>query len=350
MRQHGRFRKATLVLAAMASVIGSAPARAASPDLPARLSETGLYADIARKVVRPENLPYAPQYPLWTDDAEKRRWIYLPPGTVIDAGDPDRWVFPVGTKLWKEFSFGRRVETRFLERTDEGWAFASYVWNADESDAELAPERGLRSVAEVRPGVRHDIPSRWDCRSCHEGSPQIVLGFGTLQLSSDRDPLAPHAGTPPEGALDLAGLVARGLVVGLPDRFLKTAPRITATTPRERAVLGYLHGNCGHCHNGVGPLASLGLDLSYPLASSRRTAPAIRTAVNVPSHVRLSGTSDADRIAPGDPQKSVLVERLGTRNPYVQMPPLGTHLVDDEALELVTSWIREDLASTISSH
>ncbi len=345
MRQPGRFLKTALALAALTPAM----AQAAPPEAPALLSGTGLYSDIARKTIRPDVLPYAPQYPLWTDGAAKRRWIWLPPGTAIDATDPDNWVFPVGTKLWKEFSFGRRVETRFLERSGDGWIFASYVWNADESDAERASDRGVRNVAEVRPGVPYDIPSLWDCRSCHEGSPRRVLGFGALQLSSDRDPLAPNAGVLPEGAVDLEGFVARGLVTGLPDRFLKTPPRIAARTPRERAALGYLFGNCGHCHNNAGPLASLGLDLSYPLASHQETAPALRTAASVPSHVKLAASPDAPRIAPGDPQGSVLLERLGTRNPYVQMPPLGTRVVDEKALDLVASWIREDVADTASS-
>ena len=48
-------------------------------------------------------------------------------------------MFPVGTRLWKEFSLGRRLETRMLERTREGWRFATYVWTEDGTDAVLAP-------------------------------------------------------------------------------------------------------------------------------------------------------------------------------------------------------------------
>ena len=44
--------------------------------------------------IDPRNLAFAPQYPLWTDGAAKRRWISLPPGTAIDASDPENWVFP----------------------------------------------------------------------------------------------------------------------------------------------------------------------------------------------------------------------------------------------------------------
>ena len=55
--------------------------------------------------------------------------VRLPPGTAVDGSRPEGWVFPAGTRFWKEFSFGRRVETRFLEKQADGsWTYASYIW------------------------------------------------------------------------------------------------------------------------------------------------------------------------------------------------------------------------------
>ena len=86
--------------------------------LPETLAETGLYADWDAKVVAPDHLVFSPQYPLWTDGAIKHRWLHLPAGTWIDGTNPDAWVFPVGTKVWKEFRFnGAPAETRLIERT-----------------------------------------------------------------------------------------------------------------------------------------------------------------------------------------------------------------------------------------
>src|SRR5947209_7643500 len=99
----------TLALAALAPV-----AHAANRP-PVHLRETGLYAPGSSERIATDALPFSPQYPLWSDGAEKRRWIRLPRGTQIDARDPDHWVFPVGTRIWKEFSLGRRLETRMLE-------------------------------------------------------------------------------------------------------------------------------------------------------------------------------------------------------------------------------------------
>src|SRR5690606_29357474 len=130
--------------------------------------------------------PFEPRFPLWTDGAAKRRWIALPPGTTIDTSDPDRWVFPPGTRLWKEFTRDDvRVETRLLERRPDGsWRVVAYQWKDEQTDAEARPD-----VVQNASTADHDIPSRDDCRSCHSQSPTRVLGFGALQLAHDGEGL-----------------------------------------------------------------------------------------------------------------------------------------------------------------
>lgn len=337
---------------AVAAVILGAPlsgggSQATANWPPPTLQATGLYADWASKQVAPENLPFSPQYPLWTDGAKKSRWMYLPEGQFIDASNPDVWQFPVGTRLWKEFRFERRAETRFIEHTAEGWQFAAYAWNEDESEAPLAPELGVRQSVPIRDGIRHAIPSRSDCRVCHEAGPRRVLGVTALQLSPDRDPNALHGEPLPASAVDLAMLVERGLVRGLPFDVTRTPPRIAAATPTGRTALGYLSGNCGGCHTGRGELASLAFALDYPLGrSADEPPPAIGTTVGRPSHFQIPDEPEAiERVRVGHPDTSVLVGRMASRNPLVQMPPLGTRIVDEEALALIRRWITEDLSS-----
>lgn len=318
-----------------------------SGPLPAHLSETGLYEDAARDLVRADVLPYSPQYPLWSDGARKRRWIHLPEGRSIDATDPDHWVFPIGTRLWKEFAFEQRVETRYAERrADGGWTYAAYVWNAEQTDAELAPERGIANACRSADGTPYDVPARADCLLCHAGGQGPVLGFGALQLSTDRDPLAPHAEEPPPGAVDLKQLVERGLVRHLPRRFAEDPPRIAAASPRERAALGYLHANCGACHSESGPLAHLDLALAHSLGAAKG-ADALRSTLGRPSTFvpPAFAAAPAWRIAGGDPERSVLVARMSTRDPNAQMPPLGSHAIDRDALDLLRAWVREDLGT-----
>jgi hypothetical protein len=350
-RQHPRAAivavHAVAVLGLLAS--GALPAQARDTrQPPADLRDTGLYASWTEKRIRPDNLAFSPQYPLWTDGATKRRWVHIPRGKWVDASRPDDWVFPPGTRFWKEFGFGRPVETRYIERLRDGtWLYATYVWSEDGSEARLAPQLGVAVSHEIRPGVHHSIPGAADCRACHEGKTSPVLGFDALQLSPERDPLAPHGAALAADEIDLRALVARGLVRGLPARFLAEPPRIVAPTPAARAAIGYLHANCGGCHNDSGPLGPLGMSLAHALGAGQGE-PAIRTTVGQPTRAPVPGlpAGDRQRIAPGHPEASAVLLRMRSRHPLLQMPPLGTKLVDAEAVALLERWIAEDLPAT----
>ena len=347
----------TLVALALAAVVPfavhsraptpvSAPPAAAAPrpgasartpapvgPLPQLLSQTG-FGDAS-------NLAYSPQYPLWSDGAEKRRFVSIPAGETIDAQDPDDWQFPSGTRFWKEFSFGERVETRYLEKLPDGsFRFASYVWEPALGDSVLVPEGGLRNARALGQGVAHDIPSRSDCLACHEGRPSLVLGFNALQLSPDRDPLAAHGEPLPPAAINLRELIERGLLENFPSELLQPAPRIAATSPTARAAQGYLFGNCSGCHNQRGPLSALGLDFDQPV---RSPGGALSSSVAVPSNFLIPGAKSSLRIAPGQPQKSVAWFRMSVRG-GAQMPPLGTKLVDHAGTDLVARFIARDVS------
>jgi hypothetical protein len=299
----------------------------AAPDtrgIPARLSDTGLFQ--AKTAARGAGISeFSPQYPLWSDGAAKRRWIYLPPGEFVDASNPDAWEFPRGTRLWKEFAHGGAIETRYIERGDDGvWRFGSYVWNAAGTEAELAPSMGIRELpAPSAPSGKYAIPAENDCRACHEAAPVPVLGFSALQLSAD-----------------LRALAASGRVRNLPQPLLAKPPRIGAADPRERAALGYLHGNCGHCHNADGPLAPLDLNLALRASTGFDAGPVRSSVLQVPSQLRAGhAPAGAPRIAPAQFSSSVVALRMRSRDPRLQMPPLGTSVADAHGLALLADWV-----------
>jgi len=338
---------AALLCLALAMSIASARtgATASSPSrLPQRLSETGLFSDVASLTIDPRHRAFSPQYPLWSDAAQKRRWVSLPSGTTIDVSDVDAWDFPAGTRFWKEFSFGgRRVETRLLVKSsDTAWSFASYIWNEAQTDADLAPSSGLRNVAEVAPGKQHSIPSVEDCRACHDSARTEILGFTALQLSDDRDAGAPHAEPLANGMLTLRGLADEGLLYPARPELVSTPPRIPSASPRERAALGYLSTNCGSCHNASGSLASLRLTFRQPAYGGGLAVigPSLerKTKWDRPGAVPET-TTVIDRATP---EHGALLFRMRSRRPTSQMPPLGTVLPDHAAVELVTRWARED--------
>lgn len=312
-------------------VLGALPGTAKGPLPPRLLSQTGLYS--APGVVAAANLPFSPQYPLWTDGATKARWIRLPAGTAIEGRDEAAWTFPVGTRIWKEFAFGgRKVETRFMWKTGPTtWRFAAYAWNGAQTEATLVPDGGLPDAAEIAPGLRHSIPSREDCRGCHGQEQVEVLGFSALQLSPDRDPAALHAEPLRPGLVTLADLVSRGLLRGTRPDLLTRPPRIEADTPVARAALGYLLTHCASCHRADRPIPGLDLDL--------RPHQALRTTLDRPGSYRIPGAEDSRLLSPGHPERSALLHRMGSRNPTVQMPPLGSVRVDQAAVDHLRRWI-----------
>jgi mono/diheme cytochrome c family protein len=139
--------------------------------------------------------------------------------------------------------------------------------------------------------------------------------------------------------------VARGWVRNLPPALLQRPPRIAAASPLERAALGYLHGNCSHCHNSSGSQVPVRLSLAQSVAdpaASRRQV--LQSAVDAPSRYRPPGMADDVRVVvPGSVEQSVLGVRMSSRHPQVRMPPLGTDVPDPEGLALVFRWITNDL-------
>lgn len=252
-------------------------AASAQATLPERLSETGFGGAALR--------PFEPRFALWSDGAAKQRWIALPAGTSVDAGQPDAWRFPAGTRLWKTFSVdGLPVETRHMQLGADGrWQFASYVWQGGE--ALRAPARG--QVLALPGGRRYEVPSVGDCVACHAGARSPVLGFAALQLG----PAVP-------------ALLRDGLLANAPAAWAAQPPDFLAADATERAARGYLHGNCGHCHfNGGVPVPlRLALDVGAP---------------------------------PAPVDGAAVLRRAGTRNPYQQMPPLGTRDIDAVGLALL---------------
>ncbi|WP_253899612.1 hypothetical protein [Corallococcus carmarthensis] len=290
--------------------------------MPERLSDTGLFADASMTVLAGDVKAFAPQFPLWTDGATKRRWIRLPPGQRIDTNDMDAWQFPQGTRLWKEFTRdGVRVETRLLEKAGphpEDWRAVAYVWLPDQRDAVAAPS-GMRDAG----GTPHDVPSASDCFGCHGGTRSRVLGFSAIQLS--------YAAS--EDLLDLEDLIASDLLTQPPpSRF--TVPGNDV----ERAALGYLHANCGHCHNQQRP------ESEGPRCYAPENALDFRLQVGrlgSPGETPAYRSGDSDAFNPGHPDSSRMIKRISKRQTGWSMPLLGTEVVDAEAVALLRRWISE---------
>lgn len=290
--------------------------------LPELLSETGLYADIAADQIAADVQPFAPQFTLWTDTATKMRWIHLPEGQQIDTTDMDNWTYPVGTKLWKEFSRdGVRVETRLLMRTREGgrgWKGVAYIWNDEQTDAVAAPE-GMENAK----GTPHDVPPEGLCRDCHGDRDDWPLGFGAVQLSYDSE------------LLDMDDLIAAQLLTAPPSQ-----PIVVPGTEEEKAVAGYLHANCGSCHREAASgteRSNLALWLEVDQLASFQETDVYTNLVNQKSDFIESALEY--RVYGGQPDQSELYRRMVLRGDDAQMPRVGTEDVDPTGEALIKAWI-----------
>lgn len=307
---------------------------------PATLAETGLYQDFAAKRIADDMRVYKPQFELWSDGAEKTRWLYLPEcGPPIDSSNMDNWSFPVGAMAFKEFGFeGVRVETRLVHRFGPGsddFVYAHYRWDEDQQHATLIDGTTPKEILRQPLGYDYEIPGPDTCVACHGdeggeegGLPSRFLGISAVQLG--------HGG---------AGLTLRSLSLeGLLSR-PRSAGYSVPGPPRRQAVLGYLHANCGHCHNDSPdrvwfPAERFSFQLMVVDTLVDNTA-TYWTNVGVP--VRGYQGSCSYRVYPGDPERSCVIERMAVRSVdgARQMPPLATHRVDEVGLQLVRDWVAE---------
>ncbi len=293
-----------------------------------RLAETGFFAE-GGAAPAPDLEAFEPAYPLWSDGTSKRRWIRLPPGTRVDTTEMDHWQFPVGTKLWKEFSReGVLYETRLVERYGPGredYWMGAFVWNMEGTDAFYAVD-GTMDIH----GSTHDAPAAKVCGACHRGDKGRVLGLSSLQLGQ------PAAADRP--GLTLARLVERALLSAPPADGTSAYP-VPGDAPTA-AALGYLHANCGHCHNENGSSwpdtqMVLRLRVGEQIAGESELARSV-VGGKLQSYRHPTLT---DRVVPGDPGRSGLLERMKIRGSKDQMPSLATEVIDPSGIEVVTRWI-----------
>lgn len=306
------------------------------PPFPGRLSETGLFEN-GRPV--PALVPYTVNAPLWSDGADKERYVAVPAGGRIGFTTSRGWTFDDGAVLVKTFvRDGRRLETRFLTKQEGEWAGYTYVWNEAQTDAELLGAAGLD-----KDGWHY--PSRAECMVCHSRAANFVLGASAAQFR-ELDVLESlglfkadwkadvverlREDARKKGLKDVEAHVKKHAGGGtsslLPrSSYPALADPADATKPLEARARAYLAGNCAHCHvEAGGGNAAIDLEKMTGVIDV------------VPLHPR-PGMSKI--VAPGKPEESALLDRVRRRGPG-QMPPVATSQVDAKAVELLEAWIR----------
>lgn len=321
----------TVVVEATASVDRATAAQSPTFDgeLPHSISELGIFSTDATFAAKPGVIPYTVNYPLWSDGTIKHRHIYLPPGKKIEVDPEGGFYFPDGTIATKTFlapsmPAGKRhtvIETRVLAKHAGKWKFGAYVWNDEGTDAEISDGRDVEMSYKLDNCAKnYVVPGRMTCLACHAGVTDTIIGFAGYQLSP-----------PVLDQIVAAGHLDRS-ALPLPNQF------IAAESDLERRALGYLGGNCAHCHN---PSSSAyrgdELDLR-PFATKEET-------INVAPE-RLMHPDAKIIVEPGRPEESVLyrlfVNKFTLENDSdkeTKMPPIGNCSIDATGALLVRDWI-----------
>jgi uncharacterized repeat protein (TIGR03806 family) len=291
-------------------------------------------------------IPYDLNSALFSDYAEKFRFVKLPPGTHAAYREAETFEFPIGTVIAKTFAYprdardpsrGRRlIETRILKREPDCWVGLPYVWNAAQTEATLDVAGDMVDVSWIHADGRtrtnnYIIPNVNQCKGCHK-SGEVMTPIGPKERHLNRD-FAYREGKENQ----LAHWSRLGALDGAPasDRAPRLAawddPRSGTLDDRARA---WLEINCAHCHNPEGPARNTGLDL---MASQRN--PAMFGVRKPPVAAGIGSGGLAYDIVPGQPDQSILVYRIASTHPGVMRPELGKRLVHEEGVALVREWI-----------
>ena len=325
---------------------------------PTTLTATGIFSDVAALTPNPGVVAYDVNLPFWSDHALKQRWFAIKNTTDLVSYSKDRsWEFPTGMVWVKHFDLElergnpatkKRIETRVLVlsefdegSTEQGVYGVSYKWNEAGTEANLVGESGEEFDLTIATGGGNvqqtwSIPSRASCNTCHSSDAGFALSFNTRQLNRD-------------GVL--GGTSGNFLTLLKDCNYLDVLPDAPAELPKhiapeeteyslEARVRSYLDVNCAYCHQdpGIDPQSWLGnLDLTMG-------------ETGLIEGLAASGTQHPDDrlVVPGEPVRSVLLNRVAAANGYTRMPALATNELDQVNIQLLTDWIHQEASSLTS--
>lgn len=293
---------------------------------PRKLSETGLFASTESLQPAPGVFPYKISAHAWQDGASSEYVVAIPNTDSIKIQQMQRrWGYPKGTVFAKTISQDlasnsdrQRIETQILHFDGINWHPYSYVWNSEQTDADLVDAEGL-AVELSGDASSWSIHNRAQCRACHSVQNGGAVGFTLENLDID-------------GQVDAfvdAGIFDRAAPKGW--NIINMVDPADETASLSQRARSYLAANCAHCHRRGGG-GTVPLDLTYFLPDDEINA------IDFDATQGTFGMNGAKVIKPGDPYRSVLYYRMATAGTG-HMPKLSGGDNPELGLQLVHDWI-----------
>jgi regulation of enolase protein 1 (concanavalin A-like superfamily) len=314
---------------------------------PALLSQTGVFSNTPSMTPVSGLIPYTPNVPLWSDGAQKTRFMGVPnngggitPDEQITFTPTGYWTFPAGTVFVKTFQLNtdtsnsnvlHRLETRLLVRDINGAVYGvTYKWRADNSDADLLSSSLYENIAITNAsGVATQswyYPSPSDCLSCHTPVANYVLGLNTRQLNGTNT--YPSTGVTDNQirTLNRLGLFNPAFDEAGVTNFEKLSALSNTNASFQDRSRSYLDANCAQCHQPGG--TGITFDARYDTLLASQNL--------------INGGLDSDGFAmikPRDIWRTEIRLRMNTTNSVLRMPPLARQLIDSNAVAVIEGWV-----------
>lgn len=315
--------------------------------------------DMKNQVPESDVLPYEPASSLFTDYAHKKRFVWIPKGMKATYdGDGKVLQLPVGSAIIKTFYYEKVqplnatkiIETRLMIRKADGWIFAEYVWNNDQTEAYLDMNgsnvsidyKDENNILQSVPNYR--IPNVVQCIICHKSKQMvnnvevdtyIPIGIKPQNLNFDY-----NYGN--ETKNQLTNWIEKGILqnnFSLPSEANTAIDYKDATKPLEKRVRSYLDINCAHCHQDNRHCDYRPMRFSFTESGDIQNGRA-----NLGICVDTQDMQDfppalSKIISPGNVNRSMLYYRLNTTNENFRMPLHGRTVIHTEGVNLLQQWI-----------
>lgn len=285
-------------------------------------------------------LPYQPISMLFTDYAHKKRFVWMPSGSMATyTNDHSILDFPDGAVLIKNFYYEnvqpsntkRIIETRLMIKKEGAWVFANYIWNDSQTEAVLDLSGGFTSVEWVEIGVtkntNYRIPPEEECFTCHKsGANSIPIGIKPQNINWDY----PYS----DGSLNqLEKLVAFGyLENNLPQTIESLVNWEDQSQPLDLRARSYLDINCAHCHSDLRHCDYRPIRFAFYESDDE-----VNLGVCVDPDTTIEPYTHI--VQPANIGRSVLHFRMSTNDEEYRMPLMGRTMVHEEGVSLIESWI-----------